>query len=79
LALLVVLQDAGYEGIVAFDIKAPRTDDPKNIADIVTVSSRNLLSLWEKALAVDRDAIQRFRDEKRNTALAGYLAQCLYG
>jgi len=43
------------------------------------VSSRNLLSLWEKALAVDRDAIQRFRDEKRNTALAGYLAQCLYG
>jgi len=25
------------------------------------------------ALAMDRGVIQRFRDEKRNTALAGYL------
>ena len=79
LALLVVLQDAGYEGIIAFDIKAPRTDEPKDITDIITVSSQNLLWLWEKALSVDRNAIQRFRNEKRNTALAGYLAQCLYG
>jgi xylose isomerase len=79
LALLVVLQDAGYEGIVAFDIKAPRTDEPKDIADVVTVSSQNLVWLWEKALAVDRAVIRRFREEKRNTALAGYLAQCLYG
>ncbi len=79
LALCVVLQDAGYEGIVSFDIKAPRTDEPKDITDVVTVSSQNLVWLWERALAVDRGTIQRFRDERRNTALAGYLAQCLYG
>jgi xylose isomerase len=79
LALLVVLQDAGYEGIVAFDVKAPRTDEPKDIADVITVSSQNLLWLWERALAVDRAIIQRFRDERRNTALVGYLAECLYG
>jgi len=79
LALLVVLQDAVYEGVIAFDIKAPRTDDPKNIADIITVSSQNLVWLWEKALAVDRNLIQSLRNERRNTALAGYLAKCLYG
>ena len=76
---MVVLQDAGYEGVVAFDVKAPRTDEPKDITDVLTVSSQNLVWLWEKALAVDRGTLQRFRDEKRNTALAGYLAECLYG
>jgi xylose isomerase len=79
LALLVVLQDAGYENILAFDIKAPRTDEPKNIADIIEVSAQNLVWLWERALAVDRATIQQLRQEKRNTALAGYLSQSLYG
>jgi xylose isomerase len=79
LALLVVLQDAGYENILAFDIKAPRTDEPKNIADIIEVSAQNLVWLWEKALAVDRAVIRRLREEKRNTAIAGYLAKSLYG
>jgi xylose isomerase len=79
LALLVVLQDAGYEGIMAFDVKAPRPDEQKDIADILTVSAQNLVWLWEKAWAVDRSVLQGLRDEKRNTAIAGYLAQCLYG
>ena len=79
LALLVVLQDAGYEGPVCFDVKAPRTDDPKNIADILKVSADNLIALWNKALAVDRKKIAQFRQENRATALSGYLAQCLYG
>jgi xylose isomerase len=79
LALLVVLQDAGYEGIMAFDVKAPRPDEQKDIADILTVSAQNLVWLWEKAWAVDRAVLQGLRDEKRNTAIAGYLAKCLYG
>jgi xylose isomerase len=79
LALLVVLQDAGYEGAVAFDVKAPRTDEPKDITDIVTVSSQNLVWLWEKAWSVDRTVIQTLREKKRNTAVVGYLAKCLYG
>ena len=79
LALLVVLQDAGYAGAICFDVKAPRVDDPKNIADILTVSSNNLVWLWERALAVDRAKIETFRAENRLTALSGYLAQCLYG
>jgi len=79
LALLVVLQDAKYDGIVCFDVKAPRTDDPANIKDILTVSSNNLVWLWERALAVDREKIAQFRAENRATALSGYLAQCLYG
>ena len=79
LALLIVLQDAGYENILAFDIRAPRTDEPKHIADIIEVSAQNLVWLWEKALAVDRGMIQQLRAEKRNTALAGYLGKCLYG
>jgi xylose isomerase len=79
MALLVVLQDAQYAGPVCFDVKAPRTDDPKDIADIISVSSKNLLWLWDRALAVDRAKIAQFRDEKRATALSGYLAQCLYG
>jgi xylose isomerase len=79
LALLTVLQDAGYEGIMAFDVKAPRTDDPKDIADIIMVSTQNLVWLWEKAWTVDRDVIKTLRNEKRNTAVAGYLAKCLYG
>jgi xylose isomerase len=79
LALLVVLQDAGYAGPVCFDVKAPRTDAQKDITDIITVSSRNLVWLWERALAVDRAKIEGFRQENRATALSGYLAGCLYG
>lgn len=79
MALLVVLQDAGYDGVMAFDIKAPRTDSPENIADILTVSSQNLVWLWEKAWTVDRSILQRLRNENRNTAIAGYLGQCLFG
>lgn len=79
LALLVVLQDAKYKDIICFDVKAPRTDDPKNITDILTVSSQNLLWLWERALEVDRKKIAQFRAENRPTALVGYLASCLYG
>ncbi len=79
LALLVVLQDAKYDGIVCFDVKAPRTDDPKNIADILTTSGQNLIWLWERALQVDRARIAALREENRATAIAGYLAECLYG
>jgi xylose isomerase len=79
LALLVVLQDAGYEHILAFDIKAPRTDEPEHIADVIEVSAQNLVWLWEKALTVDRAVIRQLREEKRNTAIAGYLSRCLYG
>jgi xylose isomerase len=79
LALLVVLQDAGYEGVIAFDIKAPRVDEIEHIADIIDVSSRNLIWLWEKARAVDREVLQTLRQQKRNTSIAGYLAEKLYG
>jgi xylose isomerase len=79
MALLVVLQDAGYNGIIAFDVKAPRTDSPENIADVLTVSSQNLVWLWEKAWTVDRSILERLRNENRNTAIAGYLGQCLFG
>jgi xylose isomerase len=79
LALLVVLQDAQYAGPICFDVKAPRVDDPANITDVLTVSSNNLLWLWERALAVDRTKIEQFRKENRLTALTGYLSQCLYG
>ncbi len=79
LALMVVLQDAGWEGIMAFDVKAPRVDDPANIKDILLVSANNLMWLWERALKVDRAEIARFRAENRITALSGYLARCLYG
>jgi xylose isomerase len=79
LALLVVLQDAAYEGPVCFDVRAPRTDDPRYITDVLTVSSKNFVWLWERALAVDRARIAEYRCENRATALAGYLAECLYG
>jgi len=79
LALLVVLQDAKYKDIICFDVKAPRIDDQKNIKDILTVSSKNLVWLWERALKVDRKRIEQFRKEGRATALTGYLAECLYG
>lgn len=79
LALCVVLQDAGYEGIVAFDVKAPRTDDVRDIQDILTVSGQNLVWLWERAAAVDRAKVEEFRQANRATALSGYLARCLYG
>ena len=79
LALLVVLQDAKYDGIVCFDVKAPRTDDQKDIQDILHVSIANLMWLWERALAVDRAKIAEFRAANRATALSGYLAKMLYG
>lgn len=79
LALLVVLQDAKYDGIVCFDVKAPRTDDPKNIKDVLEVCGNNLTWLWERALDVDRSVIAKLREENRATAIAGYLAKCLYG
>lgn len=79
LALCVVLQDAKYAGPICFDVKAPRVDDPKHITDVLTVSARNLVWLWDRALKVDRRRIERFRKENRLTALSGYLAQCLYG
>lgn len=78
LALCVVLQDAQWEGILAFDVKAPRTDKQENIADILTTSTANLQRLWAKALKVDRSKIAEFRASGRYTALAGYLAECLY-
>ena len=79
LALCVVLQDAGYEGVVAFDVKAPRTDATENIKDVLTVSAQNLAWLWDRAVAVDRAKVEEFRKTNRATALSGYLAGCLYG
>ena len=79
LALLVVLQDAKYAGPICFDVKAPRVDSPKNIADILHVSAQNLVWLWDRALKVNRSKIEQFRKANRLTALSGYLAQCLYG
>ncbi len=79
LALLVVLQDAKYAGPICFDVKAPRVDDPAHITDVITVSSNNLVALWDRALEVDRRKIEQFRKENRLTALTGYLAECLYG
>lgn len=78
LALCVVLQDAGWKGILAFDVKAPRTDREENITDILTTSAANLKRLWAKALKVDRKKIAEFRATQRYTALAGYLASVLY-
>ena len=78
LALCVVLQDAGWEGILAFDVKAPRTDREEDISDILATSAANLQRLWAKAEKVDRTKIRQFRKTQRYTALAGYLAGCLY-
>lgn len=78
LALCVVLQDAKWEGILAFDVKAPRTDQQEDITDILHTSAANLQRLWAKALKVDRKKIAGFRATQRYTALAGYLAKCLY-
>lgn len=78
LALCVVLQDAKWEGILAFDVKAPRTDRQEDIADIIHTSTANLQRLWNRALKVDRKKIAEFRKTQRYTALAGYLAECLY-
>jgi len=78
LALCVVLQDAKWEGILAFDVKAPRTDRQEDIADILHTSAANLQRLWAKAIKVDRKKIAGFRSTQRYTALAGYLAKCLY-
>ena len=79
LALCVVLQDTAWDGIICFDVKAPRTDDPKNIQDVLTVSGNNLKWLWERALGVDRTTITQLRAENRATAISGYLTKCLYG
>jgi xylose isomerase len=78
LALCVVLQDAKWGGILAFDVKAPRTDRQEDITDILHTSAANLQRLWTKALKVDRKKIAGFRSTQRYTALAGYLAKCLY-
>lgn len=78
LALCVVLQDAKWDSILAFDVKAPRTDRQEDIADILRTSAANLQRLWAKALKVDRRKIAEFRSVQRYTALAGYLAECLY-
>jgi xylose isomerase len=78
LALCVVLQDAAWKGILAFDVKAPRTDSQENITDILTTSAANLQRLWAKAAKVDRSKIKAFRQEERYTALAGYLTSILY-
>lgn len=79
LALMVVLQDAKWDGIICFDVKAPRVDTPENITDILSVSAANLSRLWNLALKVDRTKIDTFRKENRLTALSGYLTSCLYG
>ncbi|MFQ3671161.1 MAG: TIM barrel protein, partial [Verrucomicrobiia bacterium] len=79
LALCVVLQDAKWPGILAFDVKAPRTDAEADITDILTTSAANLQHLWKRALTVDRTKIKNFRARGQYTALAGYLARCLYG
>jgi xylose isomerase len=78
MALCVVLQDAKWEGILAFDVKAPRTDREEDIADILHTSAANLQRLWAKALKVDRKKIAKFRSTQQYTALGGYLAKCLY-
>ena len=78
LALCVVLQDAKWPGILAFDVKAPRTDRQEDITDILTTSADNLKRLWSKALKVDRRKIAAYRTRGNFTALAGYLARCLY-
>ncbi len=78
LALCVVLQDAKWDGILAFDVKAPRTDSTQDIADILHVSAANLQRLWNRALKVDRRKIAKFRTNQQYTALAGYLTSCLY-
>lgn len=79
MATCMVLQDAKYEGIICFDVKAPRTDDPKDIQDVLHVSAKNLSWLWERALKVDRSRIEELRAANRATAIVGYLAECLYG
>ncbi len=63
---------------LAFDVKAPRTDRQEDIADILRTSAANLERLWDRALKVDRKKILEFRKTQRYTALAGYLAECLY-
>lgn len=78
LALLVVLQDAVWEGIISFDVRPGRPDDERNVLDALRVSAKNLAWLWQRALAVDRAKLQAFREENRLTALGGYLAECLY-
>lgn len=78
LALFVVLQDAKWDGILSFDLKAPRTDSQRNLTDIIKVSAANLVRLWNRALKVDRKQIARFRRDGNYTGLSGYLARCLY-
>jgi L-rhamnose isomerase len=49
-----------------------------DITDILTTSAANLQRLWAKALKVDRKKILAYRQSGQYTALAGYLAKCLY-
>jgi len=58
--------------------KPRATDTEENITDILRTSAANLQRLWAKALKVDRKKIAEFREVGRYTALAGYLAKCLY-
>jgi xylose isomerase len=78
MAVFVVLQDAKWEGILSFDVRAPRTDSQRNLSDIVKVSASNLVRLWNRALKVDRKRIAQHRRDGNYTALSGYLARCLY-
>ncbi len=78
MALCAVLQDAKWEGILAFDVKAPRTDRQERVADVLATSAANLQRLWKRAAAVDRAKVRGFRESGEYTALAGYLAACLY-
>ena len=78
LALFVVLQDAKWEGILSFDVRAPRTDSQKDLTDIIKVSAANLIRLWKRARKVDRKQIEWHRRNGTYTALSGYLARRLY-
>jgi xylose isomerase len=78
MALFVVLQDAKWEGILSFDVRAPRTDSQQHLTDIIKVSAANLVRLWNRALNVDRKRIAQYRRDGNYTALSGYLARCLY-
>ena len=78
MAGLDYLWDAKLPVILAFDVKAPRTDRQEDITDILATSAAKLKRFWSKALKVDRRKIAAYRTRGNSTALAGYLARCLY-
>ncbi len=78
MAGLDYLWDAKWPGILAFDVKVPRTDRQEDITDILATSAAKLKRFWSKALKVDRRKIAAYRTRGNSTALAGYLARCLY-